>query len=263
MSFDHATPIDPLVVERIELLRGPAALRYGGSAAGGVVNSVDNRIPKRPVHGVGGAVEARLGAGGDDERGGAALVEAGDGRRALHVDAFARETSDLRVPRHAPAYRGMALPETTRVRNSDSRTYGGALGGALTFDRGHLGAAVESYDSRYGTVADPLVQIRMQRDRYSLGGEAARAGRAGERRARTAQPQRLPAPRVRAPKASAPCSTRSGTDGAAGAGPRAARRAARHARRAGRGQRLLGARRRGAACPRRARAGRRCSRSRS
>ena len=28
LSFDHAVPIDPLVVERIEVLRGPAALLY-------------------------------------------------------------------------------------------------------------------------------------------------------------------------------------------------------------------------------------------
>jgi iron complex outermembrane recepter protein len=35
LSYDHAVPIDPLVIERIEVLRGPAALLYGGSAVGG------------------------------------------------------------------------------------------------------------------------------------------------------------------------------------------------------------------------------------
>ncbi len=45
LSYDHAVPIDPLVIERVEVLRGPAALLYGGGAIGGVVNSIDNRIP--------------------------------------------------------------------------------------------------------------------------------------------------------------------------------------------------------------------------
>ena len=46
LSFDHAVALDPLVVDRIEVLRGPAALLYGGNALGGVVNLLDNRIPR-------------------------------------------------------------------------------------------------------------------------------------------------------------------------------------------------------------------------
>ena len=45
LSYDHAVPVDALVTERIEVLRGPSALQYGGSAVGGVVNVIDNRIP--------------------------------------------------------------------------------------------------------------------------------------------------------------------------------------------------------------------------
>ncbi|KAF0094115.1 MAG: iron complex outermembrane recepter protein [Puniceicoccaceae bacterium 5H] len=40
-SPDHAVPIDALSAERIEILRGPAALRYGSTAVGGVVNVLD------------------------------------------------------------------------------------------------------------------------------------------------------------------------------------------------------------------------------
>jgi len=46
LSYDHAVPLDVLSTERIEVLRGPAALQYGGSAIGGVVNVIDNRIPR-------------------------------------------------------------------------------------------------------------------------------------------------------------------------------------------------------------------------
>ena len=49
LSYDHAVPLDPVNVERVEIVRGPAALLYGGNAIGGVVNTFDNRIPDAPV----------------------------------------------------------------------------------------------------------------------------------------------------------------------------------------------------------------------
>ena len=175
LSFDHAVPIDPLFVERIEVLRGPGALLYGGSAVGGVVNALDNRIPKAPVDGVNGVAEARFG-GAESERGGAALLETGNGSFAVHVDAFGRRTSDLRVPRYTPVEDGTPLDETTRVRNSAARTNGGALGASWTFATGHLGLSADTYDSKYGVVAEPDVLIRMKRDHVGVSGEARELG---------------------------------------------------------------------------------------
>lgn len=170
LSFDHAVPIDPLFVERLEVLRGPGALLYGGSAVGGVVNALDNRIPTERLQGVSGAAELRLG-GAQTERGGAALVEAGNGQFALHADAFGRKTSDLQVPTHTPMEDGAPLPETDRVRNSASRTHGGAIGGSLFFDQGHIGLSADTYDSRYGIVVEPDVSIHMKRDHLGVAGE--------------------------------------------------------------------------------------------
>jgi iron complex outermembrane receptor protein len=170
LSFDHAVPIDPLVVERIEVLRGPAALMYGGSAMGGVVNALDNRVPKAKIDGPGGAAEVRFG-GAERERGGAALIETGNGRLALHADAFGRQTSDLRVPNYTPVEDGAPLAPADRVRNSAARAGGGALGAAITSGSGYLGLAADTYDSRYGVVAEPDVVIRMRRDHLALAGE--------------------------------------------------------------------------------------------
>ncbi|MFO1251836.1 MAG: TonB-dependent receptor plug domain-containing protein [Inhella sp.] len=120
-------PIDPLVVERIEVLRGPAALLYGGSAVGGVMNTIDNRIPRAPLAGPAGAAEARFG-GATQERGLSALFETGGAGLALHADAFGRRTTDLRVPAfELPGAEGTSeSPERrTRVRNSDSAAHGG------------------------------------------------------------------------------------------------------------------------------------------
>ena len=46
-SADHAVAINPLIADRIEVLRGPSALLFGSSAIGGVVNVIASRIPRR------------------------------------------------------------------------------------------------------------------------------------------------------------------------------------------------------------------------
>lgn len=171
LSFDHAVPIDPLIVERVEVLRGPGALQYGGSAVGGVVNTFDNRIPKQRLSGPTGSAELRLG-GAERGRGGAAVVETGTDRYALHADFFGRETEDLRVPLFSPVRDGQTLEPTRTVLNSASKTHGGAFGGSVFFGRGHLGMAVDTYDSRYGVVAEPDVTIKMKRDQVAFSGEA-------------------------------------------------------------------------------------------
>jgi iron complex outermembrane recepter protein len=170
LSFDHAVPIDPLVIERIEVLRGPAALLYGGSAVGGVVNAIDNRIPKAPLDGVSGALEARVG-GAAGERAMSALVETGGPGFALHADAFKRSTDDLRVPAFDRPLDDGSAERRTRIVNSASRAEGGAVGASFVWNAGYLGASVDSYRNDYGVVAEDDVTIQMRRDRVALAGE--------------------------------------------------------------------------------------------
>lgn len=169
LSYDHAVPLDPLVATRIEVLRGPAALFYGGNAIGGVVNVLDNRIPEdRPSSGASGAAELRSG-GAASELGGALTVDWGRaGAFAVHVDAFGRDAQNLKVPLHTPVADGAALDPAREVRNSASRSRGGALGGTLFFDGGRIGMALDTYSNVYGVVAEPDVTIHMQRDQWRL-----------------------------------------------------------------------------------------------
>lgn len=169
LSNDHAVPIDPLAIERIEVLRGPAALQYGGSAVGGVVNTIDGRIPRASLGAPSGALELRLG-GAAAQRGAGAVVEVGGHGFALHADAFWRQTDDLKVPEFDRPVPGGTQRRTTIV-NSASRADGGALGGSLVWDRGYLGASVDTYRTTYGTVAEEDVTIRMKRDKVGLAGE--------------------------------------------------------------------------------------------
>ena len=177
LSFDHAVPLDPLVVERLEVLRGPGALLYGGGAVGGVVNAIDNRIPRAPLRGTSGAVELRLG-GADAERGVAALVETGNDRYGLHLDLAGRNTSNLHVPDFEPVVDGERQSARSRIVNSASRSRSAAVGGSLFFEHGRLGLSVDRYENRYGIVVEPDVTIDMVRDHVGVAGEL-RAGAAG------------------------------------------------------------------------------------
>jgi iron complex outermembrane receptor protein len=170
LSFDHAVAIDPLVVERIEVLRGPAALLYGGNATGGVVNTLDNRIPTAALAGLSGRAELRLG-GAASERSLGALVEGGGGGFAWHADAFRRSTDDLRVPRHVPVADGEALAPTTRVRNSAADSEGGAVGASWVGAAGYLGLSADQFRTDYGVTVEDEVTIRMKRDRLAAAGE--------------------------------------------------------------------------------------------
>ncbi|GAA4334151.1 TonB-dependent receptor [Variovorax defluvii] len=170
LSDDHAVPVDALVTERIEVLRGPSALQYGGSAVGGVVNVIDNRIPSEALDGFGGRIDAGW-ASGSREKSGGAVLEGGNDRYALHVDAFSRDADDARVPIELGCENPKRPGPARRICNSANRADGGAIGGSLFFDQGWIGASVSSYRSKYGTVAEDDVSIDMKSDRYALEGE--------------------------------------------------------------------------------------------
>lgn len=170
LSYDHAVAADPISIERIEVLRGPGALLYGGNAIGGVVNLIDNRIPREPVQGVAGKVDLGL-ARANRERAVGALVEGGTQRVGLHVDAFHRRTDDVRVPVELACTQNGITSFARRICNSAGQTRGGAVGGSLFFDQGYLGASVSTVHNDYGAVAEDEVTIGMKSDRYALAGE--------------------------------------------------------------------------------------------
>ena len=174
LSYDHAVTADPISIERIEVLRGPAALQYGGSAVGGVVNVIDNRIPREPQFDAKGGVAGKADIGlatANREKGVGALLDAGNNRYAIHVDAFNRQTRDVAVPINIACNKATGLVIEKRICNSASKSNGGALGGSVFFDQGYLGASVSTYRSNYGTVADPDITIGMKSDRFALEGE--------------------------------------------------------------------------------------------
>lgn len=175
LSFDHAAAIDPLVIEQIDVVRGPAALLYGGNAVGGVVNAIDHRIPKEAFDGITGRAEIRSG-GAENQKSGAVVIDAGNGLLTLHADAYRRETDDLDIPGYARSKqlrRADPLVDEPKDRliNSDAESHGGALGASLAFENGYAGVSYSTFDNLYGTVAEESVSIDQESDRWDFASE--------------------------------------------------------------------------------------------
>ena len=179
-SADHATTIDPITVERIEVLRGPAVLLYGSQAIGGAVNVIDKRIPTRmPDHNV------HLDAlGGVDSatnmRTGAASLDVGvTSNLVLHVDGSWRESDDIDIGgfQLSNALRAEvlaaadeeedegALEEAAELRavagqrgtvlNTGAESWTVNAGFGLILGDSAFGASVGYYDSSYGVPTRP------------------------------------------------------------------------------------------------------------
>lgn len=179
-SADHATAIDPLTAERIEVLRGPAVLLYGSQAIGGAVNVIDKRIPLRrlnePFH-----LDATASADtAYNLREGAASLDVPLGDRfVFHVDGSYRQTDDLEIPGfvlsrdlRADVLADAAeeeeeghLEEAAELReladqsgvlpNSATETWSANAGLAFFAGESTLGASVGLYDTRYGVPMRP------------------------------------------------------------------------------------------------------------
>jgi iron complex outermembrane receptor protein len=160
-SVDHAAVVNPLLAERIEVLRGPQSLLYGSSAIGGVVNVIDRRIPVSvPDEAAHVAALASYGSAAG-ERSLAGAVDVPVARQwVVHVDGSYVKTDDLRIGGHAlsPALRARAMANgfaesaalKNRLPNSASETWTAGVGAAYIGDHGSIGLSYGHYDSLYG-----------------------------------------------------------------------------------------------------------------
>ncbi len=151
ISEDHAIPIDPYSAEKVEVIRGPATLRYGSQAIGGVVSAENQRVPTfMPEHGVSGEVKGGL-SSVDDGRDGAFKVTAGSGGFVLHADAFDRQADDYDTPQ--------GVQENSFV---DSK--GASTGGSYVWSNGFAGVAYNRFESLYAIPGIESAEVKSRID---------------------------------------------------------------------------------------------------
>ena len=179
-SADHAVTIDTLTIERIEVLRGPAVLLFGGQAVGGAVNALDKRIPRSiPDEAIHIDALAGYGSAARDWSGGASIDMPITDRVIVHLDGSYRNSDDLRTGGYvlSPNLRAEVLDfaaeessegnleeaaEATELANQRGRIANSAVktwtaGGGIAFidDGGNLGVSYSIYDTNYGIPARP------------------------------------------------------------------------------------------------------------
>jgi iron complex outermembrane receptor protein len=157
LSEDHAVPIDPNSADRIEVVRGPATLRYGSQAIGGVVAVENERVPTYvPRGGVSGTMKGGT-SSVDDGRDGGFEAMAGSRGLVVHADGFRRRADDYDTPRGKEA-------------NTFVDSQGGSAGASIVGSDGFLGVAVARIESQYGIPAEEA-HIDLEQDKVLSRGE--------------------------------------------------------------------------------------------
>lgn len=173
-SVDHAVPVDTLVIDSVEVVRGPMSMLYGSSAVGGVVNINTTRIHSAFEEGAiselqlqGDSSQNALSTGGK--------MDYGTKNWMFHLDGGYRNANDLRIPGKQKSDRlGNTNGEyegKDKLPNSDSVQKSAAVGVSRIFNKGFVGMSYYFFDNYYGTVAEEDVKIKMKQNRVELHGE--------------------------------------------------------------------------------------------
>lgn len=172
-SADHAVPVDTLIVDSIEIVRGPLSLLYGSSAVGGVVNITTNRIHSHFEEGAVKEVQIQ----GDTASNGVstgAKLDFGKNNWMIHLDGGYRNSNDQRIPgfqESSKERQSSGNRHKDTLVNSMSVQKSAAAGVSKIFSKGYAGVSYYRFDNYYGTVAEEAVKIQMKQDRIEAHGE--------------------------------------------------------------------------------------------
>lgn len=190
ISPDHGVAAEALLADRITVYRGPATLRYGGNAIGGMVDVKHQRIPdKIPLNGYSGRMEFRFDHN-PAEKAGMIALDMGKNNLAIHLDYFHRAGNNTHIPGLAldeQAIRQQFQVEPTLnsrsvIQNSATRSQGGSAGISLVGDAGYFGGSYHEMMRNYGippgvpghshgdNTEQEAVQVNLAQRRFELEG---------------------------------------------------------------------------------------------
>ncbi len=137
-SGDHGEPIDPTLVERVEVVRGPSTLLYGSNAVGGVVNAVspEHELHERPHQGLSGNVGATVGSA-NGQGGGSGNFRYGMDSWQLWGGGGTMRAGDYQAPIGA-------------IRNSGTELKNARLGLGRFSEKSSVSLGYDLQDGRYG-----------------------------------------------------------------------------------------------------------------
>ena len=171
-SEDHAVPIDPLMVDRIEVLRGSSALLHGGSAIGGVVNVIDRSIPTSPYSSPGASLRSSYNSVNEGWNYGA-MAFGGSDKLSFQINGFKRDYNDYDAPTFYTEdhHDGSIEGPFNNVENSHSDSSSIGFGASYMLDSGYAGFSFSNFQNNYGVPgehADSDTLIEMESDRFEF-----------------------------------------------------------------------------------------------
>ncbi len=135
---DHAVSTETSTSERIEVLRGPATLFYGSGAIGGVVNIVDESIPRSTETEGEWLTEYNS---NNEQALSSGSVTSGIGNFTVHADGFYRDSENYQIPEK---------DGVDEVANSAAQSSGFTLGTSYLLDDGFVGLSYQNLEQEYG-----------------------------------------------------------------------------------------------------------------
>ena len=156
-AVDHAVALDPLSLDRVEVIRGPASLLYGSSAIGGVVNMFSNDMPREWEKGMSASMATHV-ATVNNMGAGLLRTQYGSDNFAATGRIIYRNGGDLMTPEGR-------LPDTA----INNMSYGGGAGYRTgSFETGF---SVSGMDYTYGlpeAIDDLNESIEIRMNRYNI-----------------------------------------------------------------------------------------------
>ena len=165
-SGDHGEPVDVLSLERIEVVKGPAALLYGSNAIGGVVNAISgHNLHEKPHAGVRGYLTG-IGGTNNNQGAGSGGIEYGTEKILLWGNGSFQRLSDYKAP------------TIGRIDNSKAKSGGGSGGFGYYGDKGFFSTNYNYNYNRYGIPfagllegePDAQIDLKMRRHGISVNG---------------------------------------------------------------------------------------------
>jgi iron complex outermembrane receptor protein len=156
LSSDHAVSFDPISVERIEVIRGPASLFYGVNSVGGAINIISEDIP-RTVHDRLRGSFRLMGATVNSSLSGFGVLDYGIKNLGIRAELGYRKNLDTKTP-------------IGRLENTEAKNLTSSIGLAYHTKSFSSGFAFRNFNGNYGIPSQEgeAPRFKINRNKYAF-----------------------------------------------------------------------------------------------